>query len=98
MKKVFLLSKIKIEDGINGLRNLYNQSESSVRNLRTLETDTISHGSLLLPLINAKLPTDICVLRTRIFKSEVWDLNEMTEVLGTEIEANKTSAREKLMK
>ena len=95
MKKVFLLSKIKIEDGINGLRNLYDQSESSVRNL---ETDTNSYGSLLLPLINAKLPTDICVLRTRKFKSEVWDLNEMIEVLGTEIEANKTSAREKLMK
>ena len=98
MKKVFLLSKIKIEDGINGLRNLYDQSESSVRNLQTLETDTNSYGSLLLPLINTKLPTDIYVLRTRKFKSEVWDLNEMIEVLGTEIEANKTSAREKLMK
>ena len=66
--------------------------------LQTLETDANSYGSLLLPLINAKLPTDICVLRTIKFKSENWHLNEMIEVLGTEIEANKTSAREKLMK
>ena len=72
-------------------RNLYDQIESIVRNLQTLKVDTNSYGSLLVPLINEKLPTDIRVIIPRKFKSEVWDLNEMTEVLKLEIEAKKLS-------
>ena len=69
-------------------RNLYDQIESIVRNLQTLKVDTNSYGSLLVPLINEKLPTDIRVI---IPRTEVWDLNEMTEVLKLEIEAKKLS-------
>ena len=49
-----------------------------------MKVDTNSYGSLLLPLINEKLPTDIRVIITRKFKSEVWDWNEMIEVLKLE--------------
>ena len=49
-----------------------------------MKVDTNSYGSLLLPLINEKLPTDIRVITTRKFKSEVWDWNEMIEVLKLE--------------
>ena len=49
-----------------------------------MEVDTNSYGSLLLPLINEKLPTDIRVIITRKFKSEVWDWNEIIEVLKLE--------------
>ena len=52
--------------------------------MQTLKVDTNSYGSLLLPLINEKLPTDIRVIITRKFKSEVWDWNEMIEVLKLE--------------
>ena len=49
-----------------------------------MKVDTNSYGSLLLPLINEKLPTDIRVIIARKFKSEVWDWNEMIEVLKLE--------------
>ena len=52
--------------------------------MQTLKVDTNSYGSLLLPLINEKLPTDIRVIIARKFKSEVWDWNEMIEVLKLE--------------
>ena len=90
MKKFVLLPKIKNDNDIKGLRNLYDQIESSVRNLQTLKVDTNSYGSLLVPLINEKLPTDIVII-ARKFKSEVSDLNEMTEVLKLEIEAKERS-------
>ena len=90
MKKFVLLPKIKNDNDIKGLRNLYDQIESSVRNLQTLKVDTNSYGSLLVPLINEKLPTDIVII-ARKFKSEFWDLNEMTEVLKLEIEAKERS-------
>ena len=91
MKKFVLLPKIKNDNDIKRLRNLYDQIESSVRNLQTLKVDTNSYASLLMPLINEKLPTDIRVIVARKFKSEDWDLNEMIEVLKLEIEAKERS-------
>ena len=41
MKKFVLLPKIKNNDDIKGLRNLYDHVESSVRNLQTLKVDTL---------------------------------------------------------
>ena len=40
-----------------------------------------------MPLINEKLLTDIRVIIARKFRSEVWNLSEMIEVLKLEIEA-----------
>ena len=61
-EKVCLIAKNKNEDHIKGLQNLYDQTESSVRNLEIVKVDTNSYGSLLVPLINEKLPADICVI------------------------------------
>ena len=82
MKKFNLLPKIKNDDDIKGLRNLYDQIESRVRNLQTYKVDTNSYGSLLVSSINEKLLlTNIRVMIARKFKSEVWDLNEMIILL-----------------
>ena len=70
MKKFVLLPKIKNDNDIKRLRNLYDQIESSVRNLQTLKVDTNSYASLLMPLINEKLPTDIRVIVARIEAKE----------------------------
>ena len=91
MKKFVLLPKIKNDDDIKGLRNLLDQIESSFKNLQTLKVDTDSYGSLLVPLTNEKLPTDIRVILARKFKSDAWDLIEMIEVLKLEIEAKERS-------
>ena len=91
MEKFVLLPKIKNDDDIRGLRSLYDQIESNVRNLQILKVDTSSYSSLFVPLINEKLPTDIRVIIARKFKSEVWDLNEMIEVLKLEIDAKELS-------
>ena len=44
-----------------------------------------------MPLINEKPLTDIRVIISRKFKSQVWNLNEMIEVLKLEIEAKERS-------
>ena len=70
---------------------LYDQFESSFKDLQTLNVDTNSYGSLLVPLINEKLSTHIRVIIARKFKSEVWGLKKMIEVLKLEIEAKECS-------
>ena len=55
--------------------------------MKTLSVETDTHGSLLVPLINEKLPNDLKLLIARQFDSDVWSLSKMLEYLKKEIEA-----------
>ena len=63
MQKFVSLPPVKNQNDVTGLRKLYDQVESSVKNLKSLKVETNSYGSLLVPLLNEKLPND---LRERI--------------------------------
>ena len=41
------------------LDQLFDQVESRVRDLKALKIETNSHGQLLVPLLNEKLPNDL---------------------------------------
>ena len=57
------LPKIKSANDISGLKKLFNKVENSVRNLKTLSVEPDTYGSLLVPLINEKLPNDLNVFQ-----------------------------------
>ena len=77
MRRFVQLPKIKSMNDIQGLRSLYDQVESSIRNLNSLNKTTDSYGTLLVPLLNDKLPTDLSVILARKFDNEIWTLDEM---------------------
>ena len=54
MIKFVQLAKIKSSSDVKGLRNMYHQIEISVRNLKSLDIDINTFGSLLVPLLNDK--------------------------------------------
>ena len=54
MTKFVQLSKIKSASDVKGLQILYDQIEISVRNLKSLDIDITTYGSLLVPLLNDK--------------------------------------------
>ena len=63
MTKFVQLPKIKSASDVKGLRDqieisvklgLYDQIEISVRNLKSLDIDITTYGSLLVPLLNDK--------------------------------------------
>ena len=56
-----------------------------------MKVETSSYGSLLVPLLNEKLPNDIRFNLARKFKDDVWKLDEMLIFLKTEIEAKERS-------
>ena len=56
MKKFVQLPVIKNNNDINGLKLLYDQIESSVRNLKSLNVGSSGYGTLLVQLINDKRP------------------------------------------
>ena len=81
------LPKIKSANDISGLKKLFNKVENSVRNLKNLSVEPDTYGSLLVPLINEKLPNDLKLLIARQFDSDVWSLSKVLEYLKKEIEA-----------
>ena len=49
MKKFISIIQIQSIHDVEGLRSLYNQVESYVRNLKTLDVGTECYGALLIP-------------------------------------------------
>ena len=86
MQQFVSLPKIKSANDICGLREWFDKVENSVRNLKTLSVEPDSYGSLLVPLINEKLPNDLKLLIARQFDFDVWSLSKMLEYLKKEIE------------
>ena len=54
--------------------------------MKTLSVEPDTYGSLLVPLINEKLPNDLKLLIARQFDSDVWSLSKMLEHLKKETE------------
>ena len=86
MQQFVSLPKIKSANDISGLKKLFNKVENSVRNLKTLSVEPDTYGSLLVPLINEKLPNDLKLSIAHQFDSDVWSLSKMFVYLKKEIE------------
>ena len=54
MKKFVIVPLVKNNRDVRDLRKLYDEVETIVRDLRTLNVDTSTYGSLFIPLLNEK--------------------------------------------
>ena len=61
----------------------------NLRSLETLGIEPSSYGSLLVPVVKAKLPNEVNLLLSRKFESntDVWSIQEMLKELKLELEA-----------
>ena len=87
MKKFVTIPAVKNDRDVCDLRKLYDEVETKVRNLRTLNVDTSTYGSLLVPLLNEKLSPDLRLKLSQNVENEVWILDNMLEMLKLEVEA-----------
>ena len=72
---------------IKSLRGLCDQVESNVRSLKSLGVSSSSYGCLLSSIIMSKLPQDLRLVVSRKIKDDMWDLEEVMEVIEHEIDA-----------
>ena len=87
MDALVKLASVKNSNNVVVLRKMYDQVESSIRNLKSLGIDPGSYGALLVPLLNEKLPTEFRVIIARKFVNDVWDLEEMLKCFKEELQA-----------
>ena len=91
MTKFVQLPKITSSSDVEGLRNMYDQIEISPRNLKSLDIDITTYGSLLVPLLNEKLPLEFRVILSRKFENDIWRLDDIMKCIKTEVEAKERS-------
>ena len=70
------------------LRKLFN----SMQNLQSLGVYSDNYGRLLLPILNSKLPSDMCTLFARKISETRWDLDEMLEKFRCELGAKEQAS------
>ncbi len=77
---------------LSQLRFVYDKVSVNIRGLEALGVTSEQYGSFLIPVVMSKLPHDICVQVARLTKTDVWEINEMLEVLRGEIQAREMGA------
>lgn len=87
------LLKVPVTSGdkTSSLRFLYDKISVHVRGLSSLGVSAKQYGSLLIPIIMSKLPSNIRIEVARKTSNEVWDMEELLKIIQTEIEARELS-------
>ena len=91
MEQFVQLDKIEKSNDVIRLRMFYNKVEITIRNLKLLNIETSTYGSLLIPVLTSKLPTDLRTLFARKFSDRVWELDELLTLFKNELEAKERS-------
>ena len=91
MNKFFTLQKVKIDKDVRGLRRLLDQTKISMRNLWPLNVETDIYGTLLVPLINYKLPGNVRISIAKNAEDDIWNIETLVEFLRKKVKAKKRS-------
>ena len=73
------------------LRSIFDNIMVQVRGLEYLGISSKKYGSLLIPVIMSRMPTDISLQVSRKTSEDIWQVAEITEIIRREIEARETS-------
>ena len=70
---------------------VYDRIYANVRGLEALGMKAEQYGSFLIPVVMAKLPDDVRLQIARVTTKDVWETDELLEILSTEVEAREIS-------
>ena len=91
MNALLNLTKVGNVEDLKGLRQLHDKVEGHMRGLKSLEVDSKSYGSLLIPVLLEKLPKELRLGATRKLKGN-WELDELIQIFKDELEARERAS------
>ena len=86
MNALLNLTKVGNVEDLKGLRQLHDKVEGHMRGLKSLEVDSKSYDSLLIPVLLEKLSKELRLEATRKLKGN-WELDELIQIFKEELEA-----------
>jgi len=92
-----LKTSTSLTDKPHQLRYLSNKLNVNIRGLEALGVKSTQYGSLLTPIIMAKLPPEIRVHIAQTTSKNVWDIESILSVIQNEIKAREISEKIKAM-
>ena len=75
----------------HSLRSVYDQITVHTRGLSAMGINSDRYGSLLIPMIMSKLPSEIRLRVARESTDELWKIDELMDVVKKEVEAREAS-------
>ena len=78
-------------DKTSQLRHIYDKIQVNVRGLEALGVESEQYGSFLVPIIMAKLPSEVRLQIARITTNDVWKVEELLNIIKGEVEAREIS-------
>ena len=92
MDAMLKLNSVSTMADIKKIRQIYDQVEIHVRGLQAQGVDSAQYGTLLIPIMMAKIPEDLRLILSRQFCGDNWNLNELLKAFKTELEARERCA------
>ena len=87
MERFAKLPNISSDSYLTEIRKFYDEIQSHVRCLDSLNVKSDSYSALLVPVIMGKLPSQIKLAVSRNLRSKWWGLAELLNLINTEIKA-----------
>ena len=78
------------------LRYVYDKISVHTRGLPSLGVDSKQYGSLLIPVIMAKLPQEVRIQIARETTKEIWEITDILNVISKEVEAREVGENVKI--
>ena len=77
------------------LRFVYDKVSVNIRAFEALGIQSDQYGSLLIPVIMSKLPSDVRLQIARRTEKDVWVITDLLEIIRREVEARELSEQVK---
>ena len=87
MEVLLNIRQVSSSKDVSSMRKLFDTIETNVRSLKALGIDFEQYGTLLLPIVMAKLPEEFRLAITKSVKKDEWNLEKVLEVFKAELEA-----------
>jgi hypothetical protein len=78
------------------LRLICDKVEVNVRGLESLGETSDKYGSFLIPIIMSKLPPDVRLQIARVTTKDVWQIEQVFNVLKSEVQVREMSSNLKI--
>ncbi len=96
MDELMKIPACTVADKPSQLRFIYDKISVHTRGLASLGVNSKQYGSLLIPVIMAKLPQEVRVQIARETTKEIWDISDILDVILKEVEAREVGENVKI--
>ena len=91
MKELQNIVGVRSLSDISGLRKMYDALEMNITNLKELDVDVSTYGSLLIAIIFDRIPEQLRIKISLDFGDDDWTLDRSMELIKSELEARERS-------